>query len=406
MGRRGVVAQLGERVVRNDEVRGSIPLDSTKPFPRRHVTETTGAEAARGRNAAALAAFTSRATARSATMRAPTLFALGLVPWAVLAPLPARAQEGPSFNCNYASTATEAAICGSPRLSRIERWVVESYEDLAGRIGQREARAIADVQLARRQDCEGDPACIEERLVATMQVFVANGATPRLPLAELPQDELAALGPTAPEPTIPDLVAAAPPAPGLRPLARPEPVAQPDALDLPGPEERLAMGPPLEIEEADRPEPLPDAAAAPFPGLEPDEAPVTEAALPRLPEASPEAVPGFGAGPEPRADPDSALADAFAALPAYRRGNLQGRLTEAGYGDVATSGSWDVATAAALAAFAREAAERGRAFDPSTPEGATALLDYVDSDDFRQTFLGEDLASGALGVPEASGPVW
>jgi hypothetical protein len=25
----GVVAQLGERVVRNDEVRGSIPLDST-----------------------------------------------------------------------------------------------------------------------------------------------------------------------------------------------------------------------------------------------------------------------------------------------------------------------------------------------------------------------------------------
>ena len=28
--RLGVVAQLGERVVRNDEVRGSIPLDSTK----------------------------------------------------------------------------------------------------------------------------------------------------------------------------------------------------------------------------------------------------------------------------------------------------------------------------------------------------------------------------------------
>ena len=26
----GVVAQLGERVVRNDEVRGSIPLDSTR----------------------------------------------------------------------------------------------------------------------------------------------------------------------------------------------------------------------------------------------------------------------------------------------------------------------------------------------------------------------------------------
>ena len=29
----GAVAQLGERVVRNDEVRGSIPLGSTSSFP-------------------------------------------------------------------------------------------------------------------------------------------------------------------------------------------------------------------------------------------------------------------------------------------------------------------------------------------------------------------------------------
>ena len=29
----GAVAQLGERIVRNDEVRGSIPLSSTNPFP-------------------------------------------------------------------------------------------------------------------------------------------------------------------------------------------------------------------------------------------------------------------------------------------------------------------------------------------------------------------------------------
>jgi hypothetical protein len=325
------------------------------------------------------------------------------------------------------------AICNSPRLSRIERWVVDTYDDLADRIGPREARAIADVQLSRRQACGGDPVCIEERLVATMQVFVANGAPPRLPLEDLPSAELAAREPTAPEPpiaeptiaeltivepttaepAIPELALVEPPAAvtprpsGLRPLARPERALpddlEPDGLELPSPEERLAMGPPLEVEPADRPEPLPDAALAPFPGLEPDEPdsaepPVTEVALPRRPEvpleAAPESALEFGAGPEPRADPDSALVDAFAALPAYRRGNVQGRLTEAGYGEVATSGSWDVATAAALAAFAREAAEHGRTFDPTTPEGAAALLGYVESDGFRQTFLGEDVASG------------
>ncbi len=345
-------------------------------------------------------------------MRALTVIALGLAPWAGLAPLPAEAQDGPSFDCGYASTATEVAICNSPRLSRIERWVVESYEDLASRIGRQEARAIADVQLSRRQACGGDPACIEERLVATMQVFVANGAAPRLPLAvppaSPPASELAAAAPELRLEPSPDLALAEPPAleprlaAPLRPIARPG-TAGPQGFEVASPEERLAMGPPLEVEPADRPEPLPEAALAPFPGLEPDEGDeaVAEAALPRLPEASLDpgseagaALGAFGAGPEPRADPDSALADAFAALPAYRRGNVQGRLTEAGYGEVATSGAWDVATAAALASFAREAAEHGRAFDPSTPEGAAALLDYVDSDGFRQTYLGEEVASG------------
>ena len=32
----GAVAQLGERLVRNEEVRGSIPLGSTTPFDRQH----------------------------------------------------------------------------------------------------------------------------------------------------------------------------------------------------------------------------------------------------------------------------------------------------------------------------------------------------------------------------------
>ncbi len=340
-------------------------------------------------------------------MRALTLFALGLASWAalgsVLAPTPARAQDGPSFDCGYASTATEVAICNSPRLSRIERWVVDTYDDLADRIGPREARAIADVQLSRRQACGGDPVCIEERLVATMQVFVANGAPPRLPLEDLPSAELAAREPTAPEPPIAEPTIAEP---TIAELTIVEPTtAEPAIPELALVEPPAAVTPrPSGLRPLARPErTLPDAALTPFPGLEPDEPdsaepPVTEVALPRRPEvpleAAPESALEFGAGPEPRADPDSALVDAFAALPAYRRGNVQGRLTEAGYGEVATSGSWDVATAAALAAFAREAAEHGRTFDPTTPEGAAALLGYVESDGFRQTFLGEDVASG------------
>ena len=35
--RNGAVAQLGERIVRNDEARGSIPLGSTTQIGRAHV---------------------------------------------------------------------------------------------------------------------------------------------------------------------------------------------------------------------------------------------------------------------------------------------------------------------------------------------------------------------------------
>ena len=44
----GAVAQLGERVVRNDEVRGSIPLGSTKPpFSAKNARNTLNGKAFR-----------------------------------------------------------------------------------------------------------------------------------------------------------------------------------------------------------------------------------------------------------------------------------------------------------------------------------------------------------------------
>lgn len=131
----------------------------------------------------------------------------------------AQAQEGPSFNCRFAGTATEQAICASPRLARIERWVVSSFDSLADRLGRREARALADVQLALRQACEGEPACIEERLIATAEAFEASGAAPLpFPFPDLPEPPVAVEAPS---------------------------------LEAPSLEDRLALGPPLEAEATD-----------------------------------------------------------------------------------------------------------------------------------------------------------
>ena len=119
------------------------------------------------------------------------------------------------------------------------------------------------------------------------------------------------------------------------------------------------------------------------------------------PEAALVLVPGLetrsGSRPEP--DPvgttNSALARAFADLPSYRRANVQGRLAQAGYGALGLDGTWDVATAAALVTVAREASGQGGTFDPSTSDGAAALLDFVDSDRFKRTFLGEGVSFGS-----------
>ncbi|MBP1807476.1 hypothetical protein [Rubellimicrobium aerolatum] len=99
------------------------------------------------------------------------LLLTGLLLW----PAALRAQDGPSFDCRDASTRTEAAICADPGLAALERRTVAAYDRLAARIGQREARRIADALLARRQACEGDRACIVERLLISTEVFEQRG---------------------------------------------------------------------------------------------------------------------------------------------------------------------------------------------------------------------------------------
>ncbi|MGR3465051.1 hypothetical protein [Limimaricola sp.] len=91
---------------------------------------------------------------------------------AALAPAAAPAQ--PSFDCDAARTATERAICASPGLASLELRMVEVYGNLVDRIGEDKARPIADVQLERRQACEGDAACIERQLLTTIGIFRAE----------------------------------------------------------------------------------------------------------------------------------------------------------------------------------------------------------------------------------------
>ena len=116
---------------------------------------------------------------------------LALLPLAfALAPNLAAAQDGPSFDCRDAGTRTEIAICASPELARLEMRMFGAYQGLVERVGQREARAIADELLLRRQACDGDPGCVAERLIISMEVFDQRGR---------PSDLVAELEPPAPE---------------------------------------------------------------------------------------------------------------------------------------------------------------------------------------------------------------
>lgn len=103
-------------------------------------------------------------------MHKATFLALGL-----MTAMPTVLAAQPSFDCDDARTATERTICASPGLAELEQRMVGVYGQLVDRIGETEARRIADIQLERRQACEGDAACIERQLLTSIGIFRAEG---------------------------------------------------------------------------------------------------------------------------------------------------------------------------------------------------------------------------------------
>ena len=79
-----------------------------------------------------------------------------------VASLPASAQ---SFNCRYAKTPDEVAICGDPRLSQLDERMSRRFFTLRNELSPPEQIRLDDTQghwLNRRSSCGSDPDCIAE----------------------------------------------------------------------------------------------------------------------------------------------------------------------------------------------------------------------------------------------------
>jgi hypothetical protein len=320
-------------------------------------------------------------------MRPAALLPLTVALWPTTAP----AQDGPSFDCQYAGTRTEIAICSSPELARLEMRMFDAYQGLVERIGQREARRIADELLVRRQGCEGDPDCIAERLLISMEVFDQRGRSsdyvadlePTVPLPEIeapapapaPEEDVAALEAPNAEPGVP-LAAQAPWPPESVPVppSRDDTAAASDAALA---EETVAAADP----------PVEETVAAAEPSVE-EIAPVEQIAPPEDTEvaASPDLSEAIDEVEQASSDGggeasfDTPLSWAFMDLSREERAALQARLQEAGLYDGPANGTWDNATRTALETTAEEAGTEG--FDLSSQNGAALLLDFVSSDAF------------------------
>jgi uncharacterized protein len=64
--------------------------------------------------------------------------------------------QGPGFNCNYASTYVELAICDSRELSRLDRVLNLEYAKAQNRLDSYDAADLAAAQdswIARRDGC-------------------------------------------------------------------------------------------------------------------------------------------------------------------------------------------------------------------------------------------------------------
>ncbi|MEM1315821.1 MAG: peptidoglycan-binding protein, partial [Pseudomonadota bacterium] len=93
--------------------------------------------------------------------------------------LVAAAQAGPSFDCARAATATEQAICASPRLSDLDRQLAEAWG--AARAAAADPEALVSAQrawLQARDACAGDAACLETTLSGRVVQLTGRPAAP------------------------------------------------------------------------------------------------------------------------------------------------------------------------------------------------------------------------------------
>lgn len=316
----------------------------------------------------------------------------------VLLSVAASAQDGPSFDCDDAGTRTELAICADPQLARLEMMMFEAYQRLVDAIGQREARAIADEFLVRRQACEGDAACTTDRLLISMEAFNQRAGR----TTDLARVEAILRG-------APEIAQAPPPVAEAPPMVAAEP-APPSVVE---PEPEAAEAPPLVATEPElaaipsaAPAPgIPLAAQAPWPVEDPPSSEELSAALDDAALASSdgaeEAAPAAAAtDPDGPASFETPVSWAYMDLTREQRTALQQRLAQAGFYEGATTGSWTNATEAALEAVAE--AEGGGSFDLSTQTGASLLLDYVGSEAFASSFGVESAVAPDVAEPLAA----
>jgi len=89
----------------------------------------------------------------------------------------------PSFDCLAATHADEKTICENPELARLDRAVVQAYEDVLARRGSRVAKNISEPLLEQRHACGADSVCIKQTQLAAIGAFQERGASLPAPSA-------------------------------------------------------------------------------------------------------------------------------------------------------------------------------------------------------------------------------